>query len=117
MKQVFAKIAKIGEEVRAADPMKIEFALVDDIRSRAAAMQKDLSNLQSVVREVLDAKKRATSLMSSLSDTVSAQQREINKAVQSMKELGIDDSILMAQNNQVGEILNEIRNATKQIGL
>ncbi len=117
MKHIFSKIAKIGEEVRAAEPMKVELALVDDIRSRAAAMQKDLSNLQSVVREVLDAKKRATSLMSSLSDTVSAQQREINKAVQSMKELGIDDSILIAQNNQVGDILNEIRTATKQIGL
>jgi hypothetical protein len=116
-KHIFSKIAKIGEEIRSAEPMKVEFALVDDIRSRAAAMQKDLSNLQSIVREALDAKKRAISLMSSLSDTVSAQQREINKASQSMKELGIDDSILQAQNNQVGEILNEIRNANKQIGL
>jgi hypothetical protein len=46
-KHIFSKIAKIGEEIRSAEPMKVEFALVDDIRSRAAAMQKDLSNLQS----------------------------------------------------------------------
>jgi hypothetical protein len=33
MKQVFAKIAKIGEEVRAADPMKVQFAAIDDLES------------------------------------------------------------------------------------
>jgi cytochrome c551/c552 len=30
-KQIFSKIAKIGEEVRAAQPMKVEFALIDDL--------------------------------------------------------------------------------------
>jgi hypothetical protein len=32
-KQIFSKIAKIGEEVRTAESMKVEFALIDDVKS------------------------------------------------------------------------------------
>jgi len=40
MKQVFAKIAKIGEEVRAAQTIKIEFAVADDLKKAYTALEK-----------------------------------------------------------------------------
>ena len=48
-------------------------------------------------------------MVSSLSDSVSAQQKEINKASQAMDELGVDKSSLKYYNDQVGEVLQELK--------
>ena len=37
-KHIFSKIAKIGEEVRSAEPMKVELSLVSDLRKEMEAV-------------------------------------------------------------------------------
>lgn len=116
---VLNKLAKFSaKEVElSAEPMKVEFALVDDIRARTQALQKDLANLAQISNEVMKARQNAIKMISSISDTISAQQKEINSASQSMKELGIDTDILKSHNDKVGEALQEIKSISKQIGL
>jgi hypothetical protein len=60
MKQVFSKIAKIGEEVRSSEPMKVEFAetaadIISDIRRFSLASPLGLaSQAQKMLKEASD---------------------------------------------------------------
>ena len=86
-KQIFSKIAKIGEEVRSAEPMRVEFAKVSElaalvnnargvssdmvdsyVKARAAsktgvaAAEKHLQNLKEVARLMADIKSASQEL-------------------------------------------------------
>ena len=97
------------QEVELNEEQKVELALIDDLKARAGAIQKDLSNLSSSGNELADMKRKMQKMVSSLSDSVSAQQKEINKASQAMDELGVDKSSLKYYNDQVGEVLQELK--------
>ena len=105
-KAVFAKLSTEKVELK---EKKLELALIDDLKARAGAIQKDLSNLSQSGNELADMKRKMQKMVSSLSDTVSAQQKEINKASQAMDELGVDKSSLKYYNDQVGEVLQELK--------
>jgi len=92
-------------------PEQVQLSLIDDLRARAGAIQKDLSDLLKEGNEFVDMKRKMQKMVSSLSDTVSAQQKEINKASQAMDELGVDKSSLKYYNDQVGEVLQELKRA------
>lgn len=97
------------ESTELSEEVKVELALIDDLKARAGAIQKDLSNLSSSGNELADMKRKMQKMVSSLSDSVSAQQKEINKASQAMDELGVDKSSLKYYNDQVGEVLQELK--------
>ena len=107
--ELSAKAQEASKEVELSEEQKVELALIDDLKARAGAIQKDLSNLQSSGNELADMKRKMQKMVSSLSDTVSAQQKEINKASQAMDELGVDKSSLKYYNDQVGEVLQELK--------
>ncbi len=104
-----AQEVETPQEVELSEEQKVELALIDDLRARAGAIQKDLSNLSSSGNELADMKRKIQKMVSSLSDSVSAQQKEINKASQAMDELGVDKSSLKYYNDQVGEVLQELK--------
>jgi len=107
--ELSAKQVENTQEVELSEEQKVDLALIDDLRARAGAIQKDLSNLSSSGNELSDMKRKMQKMVSSLSDSVSAQQKEINKASQAMDELGVDKSSLKYYNDQVGEVLQELK--------
>lgn len=107
--ELSAKAQEASKEVELSEEQKVELALIDDLKARAGAIQKDLSNLSSSGNELADMKRKMQKMVSSLSDSVSAQQKEINKASQAMDELGVDKSSLKYYNDQVGEVLQELK--------
>ena len=107
--ELSAKQVENTQEVELSEEQKVDLALIDDLRARAGAIQKDLSNLSSSGNELADMKRKMQKMVSSLSDSVSAQQKEINKASQAMDELGVDKSSLKYYNDQVGEVLQELK--------
>jgi|688.fasta_scaffold678385_2 uncharacterized coiled-coil DUF342 family protein len=57
MKQIFSKIAKIGEEVRAAQPIKIDLGKIDDTRAlmdKADATFRQATNQASKLAQAFD---------------------------------------------------------------
>jgi len=118
VQKVWAELSAKAQEVETpqestelSEEVKVELALIDDLRARAGAIQKDMSNLISMRNEFADMKRNMQKWVSSLSDTISAQQKEINKASQAMDELGVDKSSLKYYNDQVGEVLQELKQA------
>jgi len=84
MKQVFSKIAKIGEEVRSAEPMKVEFNALSDIKG-----------YQSTIQSASD---KASNQLNAAIDALSAAQKiaekalaEARKAQAMAKSLGVDE--------------------------
>ena len=104
-----AQEVETPQEVELSEEQKVELALIDEMKARAGAIQKDLSNLSTAGNELADMKRKMQKMVSSLSDSVSAQQKEINKASQAMDELGVDKSSLKYYNDQVGEVLQELK--------
>jgi hypothetical protein len=96
-KHIFSKIAKIGEEVRSAQPMKVELALTDNLAAYAKGVSKYKSEGDGLI-------KRAERLMSELKETKSALYKwaevgnsiaddvasDLVKFEKASKELGID---------------------------
>jgi hypothetical protein len=117
--QILNKLAKYNEVQKvelSAEPMKVELALIDDIKARSNALVKEIAKLTSISNEVMEARKKAISMASIISDIVNAQQKEINIASQSLKELGIDTDILKYHNDKVAEALFEVKDIRKKIG-
>ena len=78
MKQVFSKIAKIGEEVRAAEPIKVEFAtiqklstMIDEVEKAYNKFNNDYAKLQSAVKPVVNSGETLLSLTGSLKNEYS----------------------------------------------
>lgn len=104
MKQVFAKIAKIGEEVRSAEPMKVEFDAVSDSRkylektkdivSKIDSLDAEFNKLTSDARKLLNAAIKVHSERAKLEDDMFRVVKEFSSAYDNYeakaKELGFD---------------------------
>lgn len=95
--------------------VKVEFASIDDIKSRAKALQKDLNNLMSVGREANQLKNKANKMVSQITDTINAQQKDINNIEKQMRSIGLPLDVLRYYNDQVGEVLQESKRISKMI--
>ena len=84
MKQVFAKIAKISEEVRSGQPMKVEFNALSELKSLQSVVQsasdKASGQLDSAITALRAAQKAAESALA-----------QARKAQVMAKELGVDE--------------------------
>ena len=91
-KQIFSKIAKIGEEIRSAEPMKVELAKIDDLISLVNKSRQDSSAMVDSYVKARAASKTGVSAaekhLQNLKD-VSALMQKIKSDSQ---ELGIDVS-------------------------
>jgi|688.fasta_scaffold324931_2 hypothetical protein len=83
-KQIFSKIAKIGEEVRAAEPMKVEFNALADLKGYQStirsASEKVSGQLNAAITSLVAAQKVAETALA-----------EARKAQAMAKELGVDE--------------------------
>ena len=77
-KQIFSKIAKIGEEVRDAESMKVEFATVQKLSTMTDEVEKaynkfnnDYTKLQSAVKPVVSSGETLLTLTGSLKNEYS----------------------------------------------
>ena len=77
-KQIFSKIAKIGEEVRSAESMKVEFATVQKLSTMTDEVEKaynkfnnDYTKLQSAVKPVVSSGETLLTLTGSLKNEYS----------------------------------------------
>jgi len=84
MKQVFAKIAKIGEEVRSSEPMKVEFNALGELKSFVSTIQSASNKASSQ----LDAAVTALRAAQKVAEEGLAKAR---KAQAMAKELGVDE--------------------------
>ena len=110
---VYNKLHKFSAK---EEPMKVELALIDDIKARSNALTQEIAKLTSISVEVMKARQKAISMASIISDIVNAQQKEINVASQSLKELGLDTDVLKYHNDKVAEALFEVKDIRKKIG-
>jgi phage host-nuclease inhibitor protein Gam len=109
MKQVFAKIAKIGEEIRAIESMKVEFAAVDDAAKMTKAIEAKKEELKAefnkltkiyaqfsrVQNDFRDGAKKAI-LEGGYASQVSSM---LNKIEQEAKALGVNPESIKAYND------------------
>jgi hypothetical protein len=77
-KQIFSKIAKIGEEVRSAESIKVEFATVQKLSTMTDEVEKaynkfntDYTKLQSAVKPVVSSGEALLSLTGSIKNEYS----------------------------------------------
>jgi hypothetical protein len=90
MKQVFSKIAKIGEEVRQAEAVKVELALVDDIVDNSRLLT-DYANELKALKKSMQSDMRALEALQNdgiqYFRSLSGMQ---NQLVAKLNELGLD---------------------------
>lgn len=83
-KHIFSKIAKIGEEVRSAEPVKVEFNALNDLKgfqtTIRSASQKVSNELNTVMTSLAAAQKVAETALV-----------EARKAQAMAKSLGVDE--------------------------
>ena len=84
MKHIFSKIAKIGEEVRAAEPMKVEFNALNDLKG----FQSTIQSASDKASGQLDAAITALRAAQKAAETAVAEAR---KAQAMAKSLGVDE--------------------------
>tara|TARA_R110000823_G_scaffold309359_1_gene433516 strand:+ start:324 stop:689 length:366 start_codon:yes stop_codon:yes gene_type:complete len=94
---------------------KIELGVMDDIKSRAGALQKDIATLGKTRTEIMKATKKAKAAFNILEFTTKAQKKELSKAKSAFKELGLDAKPLKAYEVQVKEAEQEIKDFKKLI--
>jgi multidrug efflux pump subunit AcrA (membrane-fusion protein) len=84
MKHIFSKIAKIGEEVRSGQPMKVEFNALSELKSLQSVVQsasdKASGQLDAAITALRAAQKAAESALA-----------QARKAQAMAKELGVDE--------------------------
>jgi hypothetical protein len=98
-KQIFSKIAKIGEEVRSAQSIRVEFALIDDIKSETIEASKGVIRAIELVNEArVPAKK---SLSQSLALIL-----KIQRTIVSAKELGADEAVKTLEQSEKNVLEN-----------
>ena len=98
-KQIFSKIAKIGEEVRAAEAIKVEFALIDDIKSETIEASKGAIRAIDLVNEArVPAEK---SLSQSLALIL-----KIQRTIVSAKELGANEAVKTLEQSEKNVLEN-----------
>jgi hypothetical protein len=98
-KHIFSKIAKIGEEVRSAQPMKVEFALIDDIKSEIIEASKGAIRAIDLVNEArVPAEK---SLSQSLALIL-----KIQRTIVSAKELGANEAVKTLEQSEKNVLEN-----------
>lgn len=83
-KQIFSKIAKIGEEIRSAKPMKVEFNALGELKGYQSTIQ----SASDKASGQLDAAITALRAAQKVAETALAEAR---KAQAMAKELGVDE--------------------------
>jgi len=113
MKQVFAKIAKIGEEVRQAESVKVELALVDDVKSVINQAESLMQEIDKDGKEFLRLEQvigtKGNLLTTRIYDFLDS---SVNKLERSSKELGVS----IPEISKIQKVLNDIRGIRKIYG-
>jgi len=89
MKQVFAKIAKIGEEVRQAEAVKVELALVDDLRDSSNLLEAYVADLKAMKKSIQMDMRRLKSIEADGADAYKATYKMWLNLEESSKQLGV----------------------------
>jgi uncharacterized protein YoxC len=117
-KHIFSKIAKVGEEVRAAKTIKVEFAVIDDLKKSYTALEKSVDyidgahqkSLQKINMVLADSKQKiATAIddfeiaLLKLQELAAPVKSQSNNFVKAAKELGMnpDDSPIYKEASRV----------------
>jgi mevalonate kinase len=109
-KQIFAKIAKIGEEVRQAKAVKVELALIDDVKSVINQAESLMQEIDKDGKEFLRLEQiiqtKGNLLVTKIYDSLDS---SVNKLDRSSKELGIS----IPEISKIQNVLNDIRGIRK----
>ena len=90
-KQIFSKIAKIGEEVRSAQPIKVEFALMDDLDKLSNNVKQIASDHRNDVVKLKDAiQKLAASYSSTFYKGKTQQSIDLLTAIKNAEKMAND---------------------------
>jgi len=112
-KQIFSKIAKIGEEVRSAEPMKVELALIDDVKSIINQAESLMQEIDKDGKEFLRLEqiinRKGNLLVTKIYDSLDS---SVIKLDRSSKELGIS----IPEIAKIQNVLNDIRGIRKTYG-
>jgi hypothetical protein len=88
-KQIFSKIAKIGEEVRAQEPMKVELALVDDLRESSNFLEAYVADLKAMKKSIQMDMRRIKSIEADGADAYKATYKMWLNLEEVSKQLGV----------------------------
>ena len=112
-KHIFSKIAKIGEEVRSAEPMKVELALIDDVKSIINQAESLMQEIDKDGKEFLRLEqiinRKGNLLVTKIYDSLDS---SVIKLDRSSKELGIS----IPEIAKIQNVLNDIRGIRKTYG-
>jgi predicted patatin/cPLA2 family phospholipase len=118
MKHIFSKVAKIGEQVRAAQAIKVELSLIGDVQSKVQEMRKldndvnsFLSEFQRLVND-LNAKVAEGQKYQQRADALTSEGvKLVSNASNALKELGLEAK----DSPQVLELFNLNRTLTERV--
>ena len=112
-KQIFSKIAKIGEEVRKAKTLKVELALIDDVKSVINQAESLMQEIDKDGKEFLRLEQiiqtKGNFLVTKIYDSLES---SVSKLDRSSKELGIS----IPEIAKIQNVLNDIRGIRKTYG-
>ena len=112
-KQIFSKIAKIGEEVRKAETLKVELALIDDVKSVINQAESLMQEIDKDGKEFLRLEQiiqtKGNFLVTKIYDSLES---SVSKLDRSSKELGIS----IPEIAKIQNVLNDIRGIRKTYG-
>ena len=102
-KQIFSKIAKIGEEIRSAKVMKVEFsnaaidslivglkAQLQNLRQAKSASTKDFSDYENLKRKVVEQVKVNESIVQNAADLGGRASQVMGQLENQLKDLGMN---------------------------
>jgi hypothetical protein len=119
-KQIFSKIAKIGEEVRAAEAIKVEFALMDDLDKLSNNVKQIAFDHRSDVMQFQEAvQKLKTSYKGKVQQSVDLL-TAIRNAEKMASDLGVDINLskyktILDDYYKVTQDLDELLNRVKTL--
>jgi mevalonate kinase len=112
-KHIFSKIAKIGEEVRQAETVKVELALIDDVKSVINQAESLMQEIDKDGKEFLKLEQviqsKGNLLVTKIYDSLDS---SVSKLDRSSKELGIS----IPEIAKIQKVLNDIRGIRKIYG-
>lgn len=113
-RRVFQKINKINEKTE-LETQKVEFALIDDVKARSKALNSDMRLITTLEVEFFKTRRMLIGAINNIKSTSNAQSKDIDKAIQSLKDLGMDTSEMFKYKKQHEDIRKEAEVIEKKV--
>lgn len=95
--------------------IKIEMALLNDLRSQDETINQDANKLSALENDYFSLKNQLNSLISNLKNKVNSQGRSIAKMESELQKLGLEDKVVFALKKSLNDVQSYISDIEKKL--